>query len=102
MNAICTKCKTPIDQITVYPHLTENYLKKDVVISQVPLEIIEELPKPHLHVYHECPKCRYKIVLYEITLLADDEVDRLLNKGQVVSEKRTILYWQNWLKNKEK
>lgn len=102
MNAVCTNCKIQIDQITFYPHLTENYFKKDVVLSSIPLEIMEELPKPHLHVYHECLTCRYKIVLYEILLLEDDEVDKLINKGYTVSEKRTVTYWQNWLKNKEK
>ena len=102
MNAFCNNCNIQIEQITVYPHLTENYFKKDINLSKVSLEIIEELPKSHLHTYYECPKCKYKVVLYEITLLEEDEVDKLKNKGYTVSEKRTVLYWSNWLKNKGK
>ncbi len=100
MNTVCNNCKTQIDQITFYPHLIENYFKKGVDLSKIPLEIIEELSKSHLHVYHECPMCKYKLALYEITLLEEDEVDKLLNKGYTVSEKRTVHYWSNWLKNK--
>ncbi len=102
MCVFCKNCNTIIEQIVFYPHLTENYFKKGVDLSGVSLEIIEELPKPHLHVYHECPICKYKIALYEITLLEDDDIDKLCNKGYTISEKRTVHYWQNWLKNKEK
>lgn len=102
MSTICNNCKTQIDQITYYPHLTENYFKKEVDLSRVPLEILEELPKSHVHVYYECPMCKYKIVLCEFTLLEDNAIDRITNKGYTVSEKRTVHYWQNWLKNKEK
>lgn len=102
MDTNCPNCKTLINKLTFYPHLQENFLKKGIDLSGVPIEIIEELPKSHLHVYHECPTCKYKIVLYEINLLENDEVDKLIHKGYTVSEKRTVHYWQNWLKNKEK
>ena len=102
MNTVCNNCKTQIDQTTFYPHLAENYFKKGVNLSGVPLEIITELPKSHLHIYHECLVCKYKLALYEITLLEEDEVDKLINKGYTVSEKRTVHYWSNWLKDKGK
>ena len=102
MDTNCPNCKTLIDKLTFYPHLQENFLKKGVDLSGVPLEIIEDLPKSHLHVYHECQKCKYKIALCEIILIEEDEVDKLKNKGYTVSEKRTVYYWNNWLKENGK
>lgn len=102
MDTNCPNCKTLIDKLTFYPHLQENFLKRRIDLSGVPLEVIEDLPKSHLHVFHECPKCKYKIALCEIGLLEEEEVDNFINKGYTVSEKRTVTYWQNWLKNKEK
>lgn len=102
MNTKCSNCNTYIETLTFYPHLKENFFKSNIDVSSVPIEIMEDLPKSHLHVFYECPKCKRKQALEDITLLEEDEIDKVINKGYTVSEKRTVLYWQEWLKNKEK
>jgi len=102
MSTKCSSCNTYIEILTYYPHLKENFFKKGIDTSSVPIEIMEELPKSHLHLFYECPKCKLKQALEDITLLEEDEIDKLISKGYTVSEKRTVQYWQKWLENKGK
>lgn len=99
----CPKCNTYIEFLTFYPHLEENFFKPGISISDIPSDVFENIPKSHLHSYYKCLNCGYKKAEdNEILLLDNEEVDKLIKEGYTIYEKRTVTYWHNWLKNKEK
>lgn len=100
MSTICKKCGNYIDGITTYPHI--NILKKGVDLSEVPIEILEELPKPHLHQYYKCNNCNFIEALDDLRLLSEEEVLYSEAKGNKVNLRRTLAYWKEWLNKQGK
>lgn len=96
----CKKCNIVIEEITLYPHI--DILKSGIDIADIPIETLEDLPKPHLHQYYKCVKCKYVEALQDITLLSKEEVLFLKNKNIVVKPIITIEYWKEWLKEHKK
>lgn len=97
----CPQCDTYIEFLTFYPHLREHFFKSGIELADIPLEILEEMPKSHLHSYYECSKCKHKTAFAESPLLSDEEVDKLIKDGSLIRPERTISYWQKWLKSKK-
>ena len=97
----CKKCGREIEEISIYPHI--DILKVGIDISDIPIEILEDLPQPHLHTFYRCDKCKYVEALRDIPLLTNEEVKHLEENGQIIRPTRTIAYWREWLqKNKKK
>ena len=91
-----------IEEVTLYPHLDENLFKSGIDITDISIEILEDLPKPHLHQFYRCNKCKFVEALQDITLLTREEILILKNKGIEIKPIKTISYWKEWLKNKKK
>ncbi len=100
MSTICKKCGNYIDGMTVYPHI--NLLKRGIDISEIPIEIIEELPKPHLHQFYKCDKCNFIEALEDLHLLSEEEHNYSEVRGIKVSPRRTLAYWKEWLNKQGK
>ena len=96
----CPKCNKEIDELTFYPHIT--IIKKSIDISSIPIEILEDLPRAHLHCFYECKDCKIKYEIYEMKLLSDKEVDISINNGYPVKERNTIRFWKDWLNKQGK
>ena len=97
----CKKCSKEIEEISIYPHI--DILKSGIDIADIPMDVLEDLPKPHLHTFYRCDKCKYVEALRDIPLLTNDEVKYFKGKGQEIRPIRTIAYWREWLqKNKKK
>ena len=91
----CSRCNIELEEIKFYPHI--NILRKNIDVSNIPIEILEELPTPHLHCYYECTPCKIKYELNEMKLLSDKEVDNLVSRGYSINATKTIRYWKEWL-----
>lgn len=98
----CKKCGIEIEEISIYPHLDENLFKPGIDIADIPIEVLEDLPKPHLHSFYRCISCKYVEALQDIPLLSKDEELALKNKGYDIKPTRTISHWKEWLKNNKK
>lgn len=98
----CKRCGVEIEEKTIYPHIDENLFKSGIDIADIPTEVLEDLPKPHLHQYYRCIKCKFVEALQDIPLLSKEEILYLKSKGREVKPSRTISYWKDWLKNKKK
>ena len=98
----CRFCKKVLNQLNFYPHINNNLFKPGTDVSDIPSEMIEDMPKPHLHVYYECKECNYILAENDLPLLNDIEVDNYLKSGKLIDPKRTVEYWKNWLKNNKK
>ena len=96
----CKKCGREIEEISIYPHI--DILKSGIDISDIPMEVLEDLPQPHLHTFYRCDKCKYVEALRDIPLLTSDEIKQLKEKGQEVRPTRTIAYWRDWLQKNKK
>ena len=94
----CKKCNIEIEEISIYPHLDENLFKPGIDIADIPIEILKDLPKPHLHSFYRCVTCKYVEALQDIPLLSKDEEIALKNKGFDIKPSRTVGYWKEWLK----
>ncbi len=97
----CKFCKKDLTDLKMYPHLSTNLFKKGVNTDNIPVEILEDLPNPHLHVYYECKDCNYKLAVDEVKLIGNMEVDNLIKKGIMIKPSKTVEYWKNWLKGKK-
>lgn len=95
MSINCKICKKSIKILTFYPHIEDNYLRKDID----PAEIFFDPSGPHLHSYYECKTCNYKFLKYVSPLYNDTEVDKMKKEGKIVNERMTVNYWKKWLKN---
>jgi len=96
----CKKCSKEIEEISIYPHI--DILKSGIDISDIPMDVLEDLPKPHLHTFYRCDKCKYVEALRDIPLLTNEEVKHLEGTGQVIRPTRTIAYWREWLQKSKK
>lgn len=101
MSIKCKRCSIEIEEKSIYPHLDENLFKPGIDIADIPMEVLEDLPKPHLHAFYRCITCKYVDALEDIPLLSKDEEISLKNKGFDIKPTRTISYWKEWLKNKK-
>ena len=102
MSTKCKKCNIEIEEISIYPHLDENLFKPGIDIADIPIEILKDLPKPHLHSFYRCVTCKYVEALQDIPLLSKDEEIALKNKGFDIKPSRTVGYWKEWLKKNKK
>ena len=102
MSTQCKLCNKKLSDLNYYPHLNNKLFKAGIEACDIPQEILEDMPKSHLHVFYKCEDCKFMMALSDIPLMSDWELDNNLKDGKMITPERTVQYWRNWLEKNKK